>query len=390
MKKELLRPAWIEVNLDNLEHNLREICMAIGPDRSIIGIVKADAYGHGAVECSKVMLRNGASHLAVATLCEALELRKNGIRAPIMLLGIVPAIYADIVVKNDIIPILSDYQNAKSFSDEAVKQKKTVRFMIAVETGMGRIGFPSTEEGADSVLQISLLTNSRIECVMSHFSSADMESLDYSLGQLQRFQAFLDMLEARHVSVPIRSLSNSPAMFRLPESYYDAVRPGAMLWGFYPPNINNPEKFALLPVMTVKADIVYLKTVPAGTSISYGRKFVTTRESRIATLPLGYADGMTRLLQGNQVRALVHGCSVPVLGTICMDQCMLDVTDVPNVEIGDEAVLLGRQDGNEIPITELCDITTLCCGELFYNFSKRLPRMYFYHGEEILPEVDNL
>ncbi len=376
MYKELLRPAWMEINLDNFVKNLQSIQNRIGPDRTIMGIVKADAYGHGAVTCSKVMLQNGITHLAVATLQEALELREGGIDAPICMLGIVPALYADVVIEHDIIPIISDVENAEAFSKEAVRQGKTVSFLIAVDTGMGRIGFPVSEKGADDIKTVSELPHAEIMGIMSHFSSADLKDLAYSYWQLDGFQEMLDMLKRRCVDVHIRSMANSPSMYRIPESYFDSVRPGAMLWGFYPNNITNPQDIPILPVMSVKTNITYIKKVPANTSISYGRLFTTERDSIIATLPIGYADGMTRMLQGNRIRSLVHGEFAPILGTICMDQCMIDVTDIPGVEIGDEVVLLGKQGENEIPIKELCEISGMCCGELWYNFSKRLPRMY--------------
>ena len=376
MFKETMRPAWIEINLDHLDQNLKNIKQRIGNNCSIIGIVKADAYGHGSVECSKVMIENGLSYLAVATLDEALELRENGIEVPIILLGIVPNIYSDVVIDNDLIPVISDFENAKHFSNEARKKRKTLKIMISVDTGMGRIGFNPTEKDAMIVKKIYSLDNIEIIILTSHLASADMKDLTYSYKQLEKFNCFSQMLKDINVNIPISSLSNSPAMYRLPESYFDAVRPGAMLWGIYPSNVINKEEIPLLPVMEVKANIVFLKKVSSETSISYGSKFITKRDSIIATLPLGYADGLTRMLQGDKIRVLVHGQSAPVLGTICMDQCMIDITDIPDVKIGDEVVIIGKQNNNYIPAQELCDISGLCSGELFYNFSKRMPRFF--------------
>lgn len=381
MYKETMRPAWIEINLDNLEKNLKTIKQRIGNKSSIIGIVKADAYGHGSVECSKVMLENGITHLAVATLGEALELRNYGIDAPIVLLGIVPDFYSDIVINNGLIPVISDLDNARHFSKEAKKHGKILKIMIAVDTGMNRIGFKPTYDDAEIVRQIYSLDNIEIEILMSHFASADAVDLTYSYKQLEKFNYFSQMLTSMGINIPIRTFSNSPAMYRLPESYFDAVRPGAMLWGIYPANITNKEEIPLLPVMEVKANIVFLKTVPPGTPISYGGKFITNRESLIATLPLGYADGLTRMLQGDKIRVLVNGQFAHILGTICMDQCMIDVTDIPDVKVGDEVVIIGKQKDKYIAAQELCDISGLCSGELFYNFSKRMPRIYIRNGK---------
>ena len=380
MFKEIIRPAWIEINLDNLDKNLKTIKQRIGDKCSIIGIVKADAYGHGSIECSKVMLENGVSHLAVATLGEALELRNSGINAPIILLGIIPNLYSDVVIKNDLIPVISDLDNAKHFSDEAIKQGKNLKVMIAVDTGMGRIGFNPFEEDAKIVQLIHSFNNIEIEILMSHFASADTKDLTYSYKQLEKFNNFSQMLKNMNINIPIHTFSNSPAMYRLPESYFDAVRPGAMLWGIYPSNITNKEEIPLLPIMEVKANIVFLKTVPNGTAISYGARFITKRESIIATLPIGYADGLTRMLQGDKIRVLVDGKFAPVLGTICMDQCMIDVTDIPDVKVGDEVVIIGKQKDKFIAAQELCDISGLCSGELFYNFSKRTPRLFIRNG----------
>ena len=207
---------------------------------------------------------------------------------------------------------------------------------------------------------------------MTHFSSADLEDLTYTYLQKERFDWFYEQLTKAGVPIPLRTAANSPSIFRLPEVFYEAVRPGTIVWGCYPACVHDHETVKVKPVMSVKCKVIHLKTVPAGTAISYGRKFVTKRESVIATLPIGYADGYTRTLL-NRCRVLIHGEYAPVLGTICMDQIMVDVTDIPGVAVGDEAVLLGRQGQREIPVEELEQASGLCSGELFYGFSCRLP-----------------
>ena len=244
--------------------------------------------------------------------------------------------------------------------------------MITVDTGMGRIGFLPDEASVREVKKIPELPNVSVFGLMTHFSSADLEDLTYTYLQKERFDWFYEQLTKAGVPIPLRTAANSPSIFRLPEVFYEAVRPGTIVWGCYPACVHDHETVKVKPVMSVKCKVIHLKTVPAGTAISYGRKFVTKRESVIATLPIGYADGYTRTLL-NRCRVLIHGEYAPVLGTICMDQIMVDVTDIPGVAVGDEAVLLGRQGQREIPVEELEQASGLCSGELFYGFSCRLP-----------------
>lgn len=373
MYPQILRPAWMEIDLKRLDSNIKAIKRRIGNSK-LIGIVKSDAYGHGSRPVSEILIKNGAAYLAVATVEEALELRQWGFDCPIMMLGLVPDRYCEPLVENDIIPLVSAYENAKAISRLAERLGKTVSIFIAADTGMGRIGFLNTPEEALEVKKISELPGIYIEGMMSHFSSADMEDLTYTYRQMEQFDAFYNRISALGVSVPVRTLANSPAVMRLPQSFYEAVRPGTLIWGCYPDYVEDKSAVSLEPVMSIKADIVHIKTVPPGTAISYGRLFTTGRESVIATIPVGYADGYTRLLRGC-ARVLIHGCFAPVLGTICMDQFMVDVTDIPGVRLGDEAVLLGSQGGQTISIEELAGITGLCSGELFYGFSQRLPRI---------------
>jgi alanine racemase len=298
------------------------------------------------------------------------------------MLGLVADECAEYVVRYDVIPLVSSKESAVVLSKHAVGQKKNVHVFIAVDTGMGRIGFLPAEKSLDDLVDILALPGIKLAGVMSHLSSADMEGLDYSYYQIERFEGFCKMLEHRGIVIPLRSLTNSPALYRLDKHLYDAVRPGSMIYGFYPDNVSDEQKkrIPVSPVMSVKAKIIHIKTVPPETAISYGRKFVTARESVIATLPLGYADGLTRLLQGDRLRVLVRENYAPVLGTICMDQCMIDVTGIPGVKINDEAVIMGQQGGKRILPDELCGISGLCSGELWHHFSQRLPRVFYGKG----------
>ncbi|MDO4552207.1 MAG: alanine racemase [Bacillota bacterium] len=374
MWKEALRPAWAEIDLDNLVYNTEQIKKKVG-DRSIIGVVKADAYGHGSVEVSRVLMENGVSSLAVATLGEAVALRKAGFACPIIMLGLTPPLYAETIVEYGIMPVTASLSNATAISRAAVKWEKTVSVLIAVDTGMGRIGFLPGEDFPEEMAALAALPNLRVAGLFSHFATADEADKAYALEQTARFREFCDSAEEAGVRAPQRILANSAAIMELPVSWYDAVRPGIILYGCYPSGQMDRKAFPLRPVMSVKAGVVQVKSVPAGTSVSYGRTFTTRRESLIATLPLGYADGYPRLLS-NRGRVLIRGQFAPVVGNVCMDQFMIDVTDVPGVTEGDEAVLMGRQGGKEILADEIAALSGTINYEVVCGFGQRLPKVY--------------
>jgi len=366
-----LRTAWVEIDHERLIFNIRAVQKRVGKS-SVIGVVKGNAYGHGALIVSRAYLECGVQTLGVATLGEAAELRDAGIDCPIVMLGLIAEEHAAAAVELNVSPLISTYACARAISEEARRKGTCVDLYLAVDTGMGRIGFLPEEGSVEEVERIAALENVRLTGYFSHFSSADIEDMTYTLFQKERFDRFYEMLSDRGIKIPIRTVANSPTIFRLPEAFYEAVRPGTIVWGCYPACVTDHEMVKVKPVMSVKAKVIYLKTVPADTAISYGCKFVTERESRIATLPLGYVDGYTRMFLGKG-RVLINGSYAPVLGTICMDQVMVDVTDIPQVNIGDEAVFLGEQGGREIPVEELEKASGLCSGELFYGFTCRLP-----------------
>lgn len=368
---EILRTAWVEIDSSRLHENIKAVKARVG-DSKIIGVVKSNAYGHGAVEVSKAYLDEGVDMLAVATLGEAKQLRDAGISCRIIMMGLVPEELVPAAARLNVIPLISSVSCAKAFSDWAILHKKCVEIMIAADTGMGRIGFIPSPEAVQEVVEISSLPGTTIFGLMTHFSSADLDDPAYTFLQKERFDYFYEELNKAGVNIPIRTAANSPSVFRFPEVFYEAVRPGTVVWGCYPACVHDHETVKVKPVMSVKCKVIYVKTVPADAAISYGRKFITQRESVIATLPIGYADGYTRSML-NKSRVLIHGEYAPVLGTICMDQIMVDVTDIPNVSVGDEAVILGRQGDKEIPIEELERASGLCSGELFHGFSCRLP-----------------
>ena len=374
MIKEALRPVWAEINLSNLEYNIKEIKKK-ADGKEIIGVVKADGYGHGAVAVSKTLLENGVRTLAVATLQEAITLRQSGITCPIVMLGLTPELYAEELIRYNIIPVTASYENAAAISEAAAAVNKTVETYIAVDTGMGRIGFLPDDNAVVEITKISRLTSLKIKGQFSHFATADEKDKAYAESQLFQYESFYEQLKKAGVDIPHRTFANSAAIMEIPAAHYDAVRPGIILYGYYPSQEVDRTLLSLKPVMSVKANIVYLKKVPAGFSVSYGRKFTTQRESLIATLALGYADGYPRFLSGKG-RVIVGGVYAPVVGNICMDQCMIDVTDVPGVSLGDEVVIMGSQGGLTILADEIGEKTGTINYEVVCAFGQRLPKIY--------------
>lgn len=374
MLKETMRAAWAEVDLSAIRHNINEVKKR-AQSKEIFGIVKADGYGCGAVEVSQVLLAEGVSALGVAALSEAVALRQGGITCPIIMLGITPAFYHDVLFDYDLLPVMVSYEESKLLSDMAVSLGRTIEIFIAVETGMGRIGMLPDTESVGEVVRISKLPNIRIKGLFSHFATADEKDKAYSQSQIQKFEAFQNDVAKAGVELPYRTLANSAAVMELPQAHYNAVRPGIVLYGQYPSNEVDRSILDLRPAMTLKANIVFLKKVPAGFSVSYGRKFITEKESVIATLPLGYADGYPRFLSGKG-RVLVRGEYAPVVGNICMDQCMIDVTHIPGVKLYDEVVLMGSQGEKSISADEIGEKTGTINYEIYTRIGKRIPRVY--------------
>ena len=330
MYKEAMRAAWAEINVSNLDWNIKQIINKVGPDKKITGIIKADGYGHGALKCAAVLRANGVSSFGVATLTEAIHLRKGGYDVEeILILGVTPDPYADVIVNYNLAPVVCSFENAETISRAAVKAGKVIHGYVAIDTGMGRIGLnPEDPASVEEVKMISGLEGFRIHGLFSHFATADAEDKHYAQIQEQRFSAFYDKLIAEGINVPVRALSNSAAVMEIPTAHFEQVRPGIILYGLYPSDEVDRNEIELRPAMSVKANIVHLKKVPAGTSVSYGRKWTASRDSVIATIPLGYADGYPRPFSG-KAEVIVNGLKAPIVGNICMDQCMIDVTDVP-------------------------------------------------------------
>ena len=295
MYKEALRPVWAEINLTNLDYNIKQIKDKIG-DRQMIGVIKADAYGHGSVKVAEVLRANGCKTFAIATLQEAITLREAGAKEEIIMLGLTPDMYADTIVDYDITPVVCSSENAAAFAAAAKAKDKTVHALIAVDTGMGRIGYlaDDLDFAVEDVKKIAALENFKIKGMFSHMSTADAFDKTYSHQQEAKYNKFYETLTAAGIEIPFRTLANSASVMELPSVYFDACRPGIILYGCYPSDEVDVKELSIKPVMSVKANIVHLKEVPVGFSVGYGRKFISERPSKIATIALGYADGYPR------------------------------------------------------------------------------------------------
>lgn len=375
------RPVWAEVSLDNLAYNMKNIKAKV-MNREIFGIVKADAYGHGALEVSEVLLKNGATRLSVAVLSEGIELRKQGITCPINILGVIPDTLFTDLIEYDLEPVVFSYEYAKSLSECAKSKNKIVKIHFAVDTGMGRIGFLPTEESVEEAVEISRISNIQVAGLFSHFSTADEEDKEYSHLQFDKYRWFDNRLKEKGVNIKIRSICNSAAIIEFPEAYCDGVRPGIIIYGYYPSEKVDKRKLDLKTVMTLKANIMHLKILDKDQYIGYGRKFKTERKSIIATLPVGYADGYTRILSG-KAKVIINGKFAPVVGNICMDQCMVDVTDIENVKVGDEVILMGSDGNLKFDADDIAKILGTVKNEVLCMISKRVPRVYIENGQVI-------
>ncbi|MBU5592573.1 alanine racemase [Clostridium sp. MSJ-4] len=376
-----IRPVWVEINLDNLSYNLRQV-RKITKDKEIIAVIKADAYGHGALGLVHTLLEEKVKRLGVAIITEAMELRRGGVQAPIMILGYTPLTFAKELIGYDIEQTVYSYEYAEELSKEAKKYNKKAKIHIALDTGMGRIGFLPNEESLQWVYKISKLPNISIEGLFSHFSSADEKDKEYTYLQLKKFNWFCEKLECMGVNVGVKHIANSAATIELPDTHFDAVRLGMIMYGYYPSKEVDKTNIDLKPVMTIKTNIIHVKTLLSGEYISYGRRFQTERESIIATLPVGYADGYNSLLF-NKGKVIINGKLAPVVGRICMDQCMVDVTDIESVNVGDEVIIMGSQGGAKFDAEDIAEAIGTINYEVMCMISKRVPRVYIKNGEVI-------
>ena len=375
-----LKRTWAEISLDNLTHNFETIRRQVGPKAKLLGVVKADAYGHGAVRVAKHLERLGAGYLAVSNLDECEELRVNGIMLPILMLGFTPADQAERILKNDMTQAVPNLAIAEAYSSAAVHAGGTMKVHIKLDTGMGRLGFQCDDAHFDAslrdILKILALPGLDVEGVFTHFCVSDEaadECVEFTKVQHNRFLRMIDAVETQgNFRFRLHHCCNAGGIASYPEWAWDMVRCGIILYG----TGDLAERMGMKPVMTVKTTVSTIKDFDPDTSISYGRQFFTTRPSRIAVLPIGYADGLFRALSG-KLRVLTPYGEAQQVGRICMDMCMIDVTDLPQLRVCDEIEVFGEH--------QLIETAAKQCGTISYELlcavSKRVPRYYYLGGK---------
>lgn len=367
-----------KIDLDAVEYNYNNTRAKLPQGCKLLGVIKADAYGHGSVELAK-FLQGKCDFFGVACIEEAVELKKADIKTPVLILGYVAPAFYDLVVKYDIrIPVFS-YDTAKALSDDAVKQGKTVPFHFCIDTGMSRIGFQVNDESADVCKKICALPNIEAEGLFSHFATADETDLTKALAQREKYKVFVEMLESREIQIPIKHLNNSAGIMNFDE-YFDMCRMGIILYGLYPSEEVDKSLLDIKPVMSWLTHISHIKTLEAGREVSYGGTFKTTEPRVIATIPVGYADGYPRCLS-NKGRVIINGQYAPIVGRVCMDQFMVDVTDVDGAELDSTVTLVGKDGDAELSMEEVSNSAYSFNYELPCRVARRVPRTYYKDGK---------
>ncbi|GIP35081.1 alanine racemase [Paenibacillus sp. J2TS4] len=382
------RPTWIEISLDAFRHNLRAFRHLLDPSIEMMAVIKADAYGHGAIEIAKEALACGAKYLAVAFLDEALELRRANIKAPILILGHTPIQGLAHALASDITVNVYNEEMLCALAEQA-SVEHPVKIHIKIDTGMGRLGLHQEQQAIALIEQAIGTPGVIVEGLFTHYACADEEDKTYTFKQHRRFDKIVRYFADKGIRFPYVHAGNSAAAIDLPELTYNMVRLGIAMYGIYPSAEVNRQKINLQPVMSLKTRIVMVKSMPADEGISYGAVYRTQQDGeRIATLPVGYADGYSRMLTG-KARVLVNGQSAPVVGTICMDQCMINVTHLPQASYGDEVVLYGNQQGATLPVEEIAEALGTIPYEIVCMISHRVPKVYVSNGK-VLHAINQL
>ncbi len=371
--KKSLRPVWAEINLDHFRHNIQEIKKRY-PDTMIMAVVKADGYGHGAIQVAKAALLGGAERLAIAIVDEGVELRETGYEVPIQVLGGTAESQLEQVVDYDLIQTVFDLNTARILSKIAQEKGKKIKVHLKVDTGMGRVGVQPDQAG-EIAAEICALPNLELEGLMTHFATADEIDKSYTMKQVSKYRRALVDIEVQGIQIPIKHVANSATIIDLPDMKFDMIRPGIISYGLWPSD-EVDHTIDIKPVMEWKAKIIHIKEVPAETGISYGKTYITKEKVKVATLPLGYADGYSRHLS-NKGYVLVKGKRAPILGRVCMDQYMIDVSGIEDVKVGDEVVLIGKQGNDFISAEEMASWIGTINYEVVCLVNKRVPRKYF-------------
>lgn len=368
----------LNIDLDAIQENIQAVQEKSGV--KVMAIIKADAYGHGAVQVAR-LLEGQCAFFGVSSMLEALELRQADIATPILILGHTPVSAYPAAIRNGIRPAIFRLEDAAALSREAQNAGLEAPFHFAVDTGMSRIGFQVSEESADVCAEIAKLPGLQAEGIFSHFATADCADLTRAEAQAEKFAAFCGMLEQRGVRIPLRHLNNSAGIMNF-ETQYEMVRSGIVTYGMYPSDEVLPEKLPIRPALSWNSRITHIKTLEPGREIGYGGAYVTTAPTVVATVPVGYADGYRRSLSG-KFHVLIRGKKAPILGRVCMDQLMVDVTQIPEAALYDPVVLIGRSGQEEITVEQIAEAAGSFNYEFVCGISRRVPRVYTKNGSPV-------
>ena len=377
---ELSRPAWMEINLDDLIHNCHEIRQKLEGNALMMAIVKADAYETGAIQIVKTLMEEGIKYFGVATLSEALHIRKYIKTASILVMGYTPEYLYQKALENNITLTLYSLEQAQDLDEAAIKMNKRAKIHIKIETGMNRLGFAPDEKSVQAIAQIDHMKSIEIQGIFTHFAASD-DNPDYTRGQVEKYDNICDQLKKQGIHTPLHHVNNSAAIMNFPQYSKDMVRAGVILYGIYPFPEADRDFLKLRHILSIKAQIAHIKEIEPGEKISYGLTYTSEKKAKIATLPLGYADGYSRALS-NKGHCIVNNHLAPIVGRICMDQLMIDVTGI-DASLGDEVILMGKSKDHEISIYQLAQATGQIPAEVQCLLNKRFPRVYMQGGQII-------
>jgi alanine racemase len=369
------RETYAEINLTKLQQNITALKALTKANTIFMPVIKANAYGHGSIVLAKEMMQYGIDRFAVALLDEAIELRCAGINLPILVFGFIPANRLHECIRHQITCTVYQLQTAERLNQEAAMAHQKVTIHLNIDTGMNRLGFACDAHSIEMIRKISNMPHIVVEGIYTHLATADAKDKYHALKQYEKFMDFLEVLKTRHIHIPIKHCSNSAALIDMPEIEMDLVRAGIALYGFYPSAEVDAKKVHLEPIMTLKTCVSRIACVQAGEGIGYGRTYVADKPMLVATLPIGYADGYSRNLS-NKAEVLIHQKKFPIVGNICMDQCMVDITGEDHIKVGDEVVLFGQQGDMSITVDEIAKLFHTINYEIVCMISNRVPRIY--------------
>lgn len=380
MENKIYSRVYAEIDLSNLLLNVKELTKNLTSNTKLLPVIKADAYGHGAVPIAKELEEMDSVHgYAVATVEEAMVLKRNQIKKPILLFSSLFKEQFDKIVENEFRATVFQYETAQLLSEIALKQNKTAYIHLKIDTGMSRIGFFPNASSLDEIEKISKLENLVIEGIFTHFSRSDETDKSWTYSQLDSFEQFIKQLEQRGITIPFHHSSNSAATIDLNGADHNLTRPGIALYGLWPSEEVEKQKVNIKPVLSLKSQIAFIKTIPAGTPVGYGASYVSSKEVLLATIPVGYGDGYPRSLS-NKGMVLIHGLRANICGRICMDQFMVDVSHIPDVKIGDTVTIVGEDGADNIYVEELADLSGRFNYEFVCDLGKRIPRVFKKNG----------